>query len=181
MIEDEFNDVDVINIERIFPDTVKVNYVRIKEYAYVTVGSMDYYVSNTGKVLSIDAGSSEKEGASIRILTNELATSLDVGSYLFGENSETANYLYNVTNLLERMGFRVVESFIKEINFNHLQVDTLKIETRAGAGIEIYFPDVDFETKFRAVISAFNSGNDEKRSSGIWKVANNNVVTYSSN
>lgn len=181
MLEDEFESIDVINIERIFPDTIKVNYVKVKEYAYVTIGSLDYYVSNTGRILSVDGGDAEKENLSIRIITDEQPHATKVGDYLYGKDSDTVKYLYDVTILLERMGFRVAESFVKEINCNLLQSDTLRIETRAGASIEIFFPDVDFETKFRAVISAFNSANDEKRSSGVWKVANNNVVTYSNN
>lgn len=178
MLEDEFENIDVINVERIFPDTVKINYVKIKEYAYVTIGSMNYYVSNTGRILSVDAGSVQKEGLSIRLLSEEQSVGQNVGEYLYEQDGNTVKYLRSITDLLERMGFVVAENFVKEINLNLLQSDVLRIETRAGASIEIFFPDVDFETKFRSVISVFNSTNDEKRSSGVWKVANNNVVTY---
>ena len=178
MIETEFENVDVINVERIFPDTIKINYVKVKEYAYVTIGAMNYYVSNSGRVLSIDGGSVEKENASIRILSSEQPCGVEVGDFLYSDKSQTVRYLFLVTDLLERMGFVEVENFVKEINLNMLQSDMLRIETRAGATIEVFFPDVDFEVKFRSVISAFNATNDEKRSNGVWKVANNNVVTY---
>ncbi len=176
-IESKFSNVEVVGVERIFPDAVKVNYTVKKNYAYVITNGTYKYISKDCKVLATDGGEIVAEQNLIKIITDEAV--LD-GDYLFDKNSNTASYLFTLLDVMERMGFKRAESMIEEVDFTRTVAELIVIKWKTGASIHVEYPSNNYEKKIQLAVSAITSCKESERTSGIWRVYSDKI-SYSEN
>ena len=176
-IETEIPSVDVVGIERIFPDAIKVNYTVKKNYAYVIDEGVYKYISKDCRLMAIDGGEIASESGLIRVITPEQTTS---GEFLFDKNGDTASYLFTLIDTMERMGFKNAEEMISEIDFSQVQTDRIEIKWKTGALIRIEYPSNNYVSKVQLVVSAITSCEESKRTSGVW-TAYADKIAYSEN
>ena len=176
-IESKFANVEVISIERVFPDTVKVNYSVKKNYAYALTDGVYKYLSKDCKVLGSDGGEIARDNALIKIISPEDTLG---GKYLFSTKGYTYEYVYNLLSLMEKMGFKRAEEMIEEIDLLRAQKDLVVIKWRSGASIHVEYPSINYFDKIRLAVSAITTCQESKRTSGVWRVYGDKIA-YSAN
>ncbi|MBO5224015.1 MAG: FtsQ-type POTRA domain-containing protein [Clostridia bacterium] len=176
-LERKFPSVEIVGIERIFPDAIKVNYVVKKNYAYAISDGVYKYVSKDCKVLDSDGGEIASSSQLIKITTDESTVS---GDKLFDAKGYTASYLYTMLDIMERMGFKSAEQMIEEVDFTRIKADLIVIKWRTGAHVHVEYPDRNFEKKIQLAVSAITSCEESKRTSGIWRVYSDKI-SYAKN
>jgi hypothetical protein len=164
--------VEVIGIERVFPDTVKLNYRVKKTYAYLIDEGKYKYISKDGKLLFVDGGEKASEENLIKITTNE---TLNTGACVFQKGSQVQSYAYTLLDLMERMGIDDLNELIAQLDFSRLSVDSLKISMREGATVYIEYPSQNFREKVRLFASALTSCSQTKRERGVWRVYSDKI------
>ncbi len=169
-IEKNIPVVEVTSIERIFPDAVKVNYNVKKYYAYAITNGVYKYVSKECKVLSTDGGEIAENQNLIKIITDETPNS---GEFLF--DKYTASYMFDLLDIMERMGLKMAEEMIAEIDFSRIDTHLIVLKWRTGAHIHIEYPENNYDKKIQLAVSAITSCEESKRTSGIWRVYSDKI------
>lgn len=167
-LEKEYPSIKVVNVERIFPNSVKINYKIIKPYVSVTKNGITYYLSSDSKVLQSDSGELASQKQFITLKTDEIGSG---NEYFYNLDGDTVKYLSSSISVLERMGFKDATQIIDEIDFTSLSVSVLQIKTVSGAQIKVLYPNTDFDKKLNLVISAFFANDEAKRTTGVWTVS----------
>lgn len=176
-IESNFSQVEVVNIERIFPDKIKVNYTYKKVYCFIVDDGKFKYFTKEGKVSFIDGGEKSTTENLIRILTNE---KIQDGDFVFSNESEVGNNLHILLDMMEKMSIKNPEFLLSEIDFSCLDSHLLQIKLREGAIVNIEFPSKNFSQKVRLFASAIIGCEKEKREKGVWRVYSNKI-SYAKN
>lgn len=176
-IEHELPSVEVVGIERIFPDAVKVNYTVKKNYAYIISDGVYKYMSKDGKLLALDGGEIASLSGIIKVITEEQTLA---GDYIFDRSGYTATYLYTLLDTMERMGFKNAELMIEEVDFMRVKTDLIVIKWRTGAYIHVEYPSNNYAKKIQLAVSAITSCEESRRQSGIWRVYSDKI-SYSKN
>ena len=176
-IESNFSQVEVVNIERIFPNKIKVDYTYKKVYCFVVDDGKYKYFTKEGKVSFIDGGEKSTTENFIRILTAE---KIQDGDFVFTNVSEVGNNIHILLDMMEKMSIKNVEFLISEIDFSCINSHLLQIKLREGAIVNIEFPSKNFSQKVRLFASAIIGCEKEKREKGVWRVYSNKI-SYAKN
>lgn len=103
-IAENVHNVKVINIEKKFPNTVSINYVRIYEYLRIQSGDKYYFCSNDGKIMRI----SDNPGLTTEIIELRLAstlTDLKERDEFASESSSDVQLTTALLSALEQLGY----------------------------------------------------------------------------
>ena len=171
-VETTFPQVEVINVERIFPDKIKVDYIHKKVYGFIVDDGKYKYFTKDGKVAFIDGGEKSTNENLIRILTFE---ETQEGDFVFSSESETGIKLHILLDMMEKMSIKNIEFLIAEIDFTCLKSHLLQVKLREGALVNIEYPSQNFNQKIRLFASAIVGCEKEKREKGVWRVYSNKI------
>lgn len=102
-IEKEIPGIDVINIERIFPNRISINYVRISPYLEIEQDGTFYQCSNDGKIVS---SSDTSEGNLIELVLGVPLSAPAPGQGMASADPSEINAVKDVIAALARLGYR---------------------------------------------------------------------------
>ena len=165
-VESKLPNVWVINVERVFPSGVYIDYVKIKEYFVAKSGDKLLYVSNNGKILRSSQETASEKMIELRYDGNFDSTA--TGSTIF--RSESLNYelLVNLMKALHRVESEhdnLVEMF-EFVDLSFVDKNELFIKTGAGVCIEIQNPEKNMLEKVRFAMSFLNGMDLDHTSKG---------------
>ncbi|MBE5732745.1 MAG: FtsQ-type POTRA domain-containing protein [Clostridiales bacterium] len=172
-IESKIPNVEVKSVERIFPDSLKINYAIKKNYAYVIADGVYKYLSKDCKVLATDGGELANSHNLIKITTSETPLT---GAVLYDKKGNTASYFFGLIDVMERMGFKMAEDMIEEVDFSRISAHLIVLKWRTGAHIHVEYPENNFEQKIQLAVSALTSCEESKRTSGVWRVYSDKIA-----
>ncbi len=183
VLEDEFPTIRVVNIERIFPSTVKVNYEVIRAEAYDIKEGVYRYFSADGKVLSSDGGTYASQTNLVKVTAAEEKAS---GEYAYDPQGFAISYLSQTVSVISRMRaddeqrFASAGALFSEMDVTAVGADVLTLTLRSGAKICVIRPQSSYEDKLVLAVSAISVCEESKRTSGVWTV-DQNKIAYSAN
>lgn len=169
-IENEVPNVKVINIERKFPSSVYINYIKIEAYFEVNINGEHLYVSNDCKILS--SSLSPLPEKYISLLFNGEPDSTKEGNRLFSPSSDLFSIVNETMVTLSRLEKHdnIIEIFdIVDLRF--VDINLLYLKTSAGVSIEIQNPQEKLLTKIQWAMTYLNSADFDHKSKGTIIVA----------
>lgn len=171
-VESREGGIKVINIERLFPNRVSINFIRLYEYFEIMFGDKYYYFGSDGKITGVN---DEHDPGYIRIIMNLSAEPVSGGD-IIGEESYA--HLAVIIDMAERLGYRGVDAagIIEFIDFEKKSNYTY-IKMRSGVYFEISGYN-NLGEKFRSALSVYNS-DASVRLSGTIIVGESDKLTYS--
>ncbi len=169
-IESEVANVKVINIERKFPSSVYINYIKIEAYFEVNVSGEHLYVSNDCKILSSSYSPSSQKY--ISLLFNGKPDSTKEGNRLFASTSDLYSIVNETMLTLSRLEkyANIIEIF-DVVDLRFVDVNLLYLKTSAGVSIEIQNPKDDLLTKIQWAMTYLNGADFDHKSKGTIIVA----------
>lgn len=169
-IESAIANVKVINIERKFPSSVYVNYIKLEEYFTVFYENTYMNVSNDCKILSkSDVPSSDKR---IGLLFKQRPDSVNVGDRLFNDRSGICEIISDVMISLSRVAtYDKLMDMIDKVDLRYLDSELLYIKTVAGVSMEIQRPDMYLFDKLICALSYLDRAELSHKSAGTIIVA----------
>ena len=165
-VESKLPNVWVINVERVFPSGVYINYVKIKEYFVVQNKDKYLYVSNNGKILRTSAlPESEKR---IKLLFDGNPLSTESGDMLFDADSNACSILTGFMSALHRMEGKSdnIVAMFDFVDMSMIDKNELFVKTAAGVCIEIQYPGMHLFEKVRFAVSVLNQTDFDHKSKG---------------
>lgn len=174
-IENRVGGIKVVNIERLFPDRVSINFVKLYDYFEVYYGG-NYYISGIdGKIT--DKLEQSRGDSVIHIRLNLTEEPVVGGTF---DSAKRFGALQDIINMLERLNFRDTNApaLIKTIDLSYSEA-AIYVSTRAGVVIKIIHDDNAGE-KLRRALSLYTA-KPEYRTSGMIRVVNTDEITYSEN
>ena len=179
-IEERVGGIKVINIERLFPNRVSINYVRLYDYFEVYYDGYYYVCDIEGRVLDKRETGGNSKVISVKLNLDEEPQE---GKYLQAANKAE---LEKVIYMLERLDYSKTDatSIIKCIDFVYDDYSTY-VQTRTGAVFRLLKSkdgNTDTGALLRKALSAFVQ-HPEWQTKGIITVNDNrkNDIVYNSN
>ncbi len=139
--------IKVINIERLFPSRVSINYIKLHEYFELEQGGKYYIFGKDGKITDTLF---EYDPGYIRII-------MEISEPEDGINSERLSYLVEIIDIIERMGYEgsKASGIIEFIDFD-IKPDYIYIKMRSGVFIEVHGYN-ELEEKVHSAFSIYDS------------------------
>lgn len=172
-IESRVGGIKIVNIERLFPNRVSINFVKLYDYFEVTYNGSYFISAIDGKILRKQEESGGDKVIKIKLNLNEEPQV--GGTFASAENFEV---LQDMINMLERLNFRESDatSIISRIDLTFSEYN-IYIGTRGGVLIKLIGFDNAGE-KLRKALSLY-SANEECRTEGMIIAINKDDVYYS--
>lgn len=174
-IEERVGGIKIVNVERLFPNRVSINYVKLYDYFEVLYDGKYYISAIDGKFNRVQDFSQGDKIIEIRINLTEPPA---LGSEL--TSAEHYDALSSMINMLERLNFRDSDAS-SIIEFIDLKVSdsNIYVMTRGGTLLKLMKFD-SAGSKLRKALSLYAS--DEKyRHGGMITVTNSDVFTFTEN
>ena len=172
-VESKVAGIKVINVERMFPNRISVNYVRLYEYFEVSYDGKFFAMSIDGKVVSVRDTS---KGAEVIKLIFEPQTEPKIGEIIVPKQATA------IIRTMERLNYKDTDasSIIEHINFAYNKA-YVYVKTRQGVTIRLYVNNNDDELgeMLRFGLTAYvNKLNDAQRANGMIIVTNKSTASY---
>lgn len=172
-IEGEIGGIKVVNIERLFPNRVSINFVKLFDYFEVNYDGSYYVCGIDGKILRRQ----EQSGGNsvIKIKLNLAQEPIVGGTFASAERFST---LQDIITMLEQLNFRDTNApaLIASIDLAYSS-SAIYVKTRAGVLIKLVHDDNAGE-KLRKALSLYTA-KPEYRTSGMIIAVNTDEVFYS--
>lgn len=172
-IEAEVGGIKIVNIERLFPDRVSINFVKLYDYFEVLYDGKYYISGIDGKILRVQEESRGESVIKIRLNLNEEPA---VG----GEFTSAKHFdaLKNIINMLERLDYRDADAaaLISAIDLAYSE-SSIYVSTRSGVLIKLIHYD-NVGEKLRKALSLYVA-KPEYRTSGMIIAVNTDEVYHS--
>ncbi len=153
-IESKFYNIEVINIERKFPDRVSINYVVHEEVYKVLYGTTYYHCYSSGRI----GGTTQVTEPSDACFTVKPKTPIDttVGGYFQNPDGHDRKLVDKFIGFLRRKGLSDKQIY-ERIEFIDLTRESggytyFYIRTREGCAIELYCESNEFFDRFESLI-----------------------------
>ncbi|MBR2971211.1 MAG: hypothetical protein IKC48_05410 [Clostridia bacterium] len=172
-VEKEIGGIKVINIERLFPNRVSINYVKLYDYFEVRYEN-NYYISGIdGRILKKQEESQGSEVIKIKLNLSEVP---EVGGNF--SSSDRFSALQDMIEMLEKLNYRETNApaLIESIDLTSSET-AIYVQTRLGVLIKILQDDNAGE-KLRKALSLYTA-KPEYRTSGMIIVVNSSEIFYS--
>ncbi|MBE5731044.1 MAG: FtsQ-type POTRA domain-containing protein [Clostridiales bacterium] len=172
-VEKEIGGIKVVNIERLFPNRVSINYVKLYDYFEVCYDG-NYYISGIdGRILKKQEQSRDSEVIKIKLNLTEVP---EVGGYF--SSADRFEALQDMIQMLEKLNYRETNApaLIESIDLVSSE-SAIYVQTRSGVLIKILQDDNAGE-KLRKALSLYTA-RPEYRTSGMIIVVNSNEIFYS--
>lgn len=157
------HNVKVINIEKKFPNTVSINYVRIYEYLRIKKGDKYYFCSNDGKIMRI----SENPGLTTEIIELRLANDIEdlrEGDMFASSSSADVQLTSALLAALEQLGYR--REAVEMIDFIDItRGQCVFVKMHSGVTYELQGTG-NIAAKLRTAQSVYVGATPEQRISG---------------
>jgi len=152
-IEEAVPQVQVVNIERLFPNRVLIHFVKLYNYFRVYRDGNYYSLRASGRITYINE---EADRNFIDVFGAVSFGDLAVGDYMF--NRATNEFLIEVATSLERLGAgtSAASNLIEFINISYSN-NNVYIGMRGGGIIRIIYANENFFDKLRMGLSVFVS------------------------
>lgn len=167
-VESRFAGVKVINIERLFPNRVSINFIKLYDYFEIGFGDKFYVFGKDGK---ISEALDEYSPDYIRVMMNLESEPEDISG------NENFGRLIELTDALERLDYRGSDSVIIDfIDFTKAK-DKIFIKMRSGVFLELQSYE-NLSEKLRKALSLYVAHPDH-RLKGTIIVGNGAHIEYS--
>lgn len=176
-VNSNVDNVKVINIEKKFPNTVSINYVKVIPYLRIEKSGKYYFCGNDGKILFI---SDEKEPTSqealdkgynghiIELRLGKPIGDVDVRDKFADADSDELIITVELMSALERLG--IYGEAVEIIDFIDLSKSQyIFVGMKEGVVFELQGAN-NLTEKFRAAYSFYSSADQERRSKGTFIV-----------
>lgn len=177
-IESEVGGIKIVNVERLFPNRVSVNFIELFPYFEIPYGGKYYVCAVDGRVLhKLD----ESYGKGIIRLLMPLGRDLEVGGSVL--DNTRFECLQDMISMLERLDFRETEAtaIIKTIDLDYSD-SSIYVTTHTGVVIKLlhnkFTRDGNAGEKLRKALSLYQQRPDY-RSHGMIIVTASDVFSYS--
>lgn len=172
-IQEEVGGIKVVNIERLFPNRVSINFVKLYDYFELAYNGYYYVCGIDGRILRRQETSS---GSSVIKIKLNLTDAPSVGETFATSNRFSA--LQDIITMLERLNFRDTNApaLIESIDLAYTDT-AIYVKTRAGVLIKLIHDDNAGE-KLRKALSLYTA-KPEYRTSGMIIAVNTDEVFYS--
>ena len=172
-IEDEIGGIKVVNIERLFPNRVSINFVKLFDYFEVNYSGIYYVCGIDGKILRQQDQSGGDNVIKIKL---NLTQKPEVGETF--ATAERFSALQDIISMLEQLNFRDTNApaLIESIDLAYSN-SAIYVKTRAGVLIKLIHDDNAGE-KLRKALSLYTA-KPEYRTSGMIIAVNTDEVFYS--
>lgn len=162
------NHVRVLNIERVFPNRIYINYVEVKPYLMVRIGTTTYYSSKDLRVMD-----GYDEGTSAIKLKFAGSVKNEDGVLEFSDKS-VASTVSEIFAGFEELGYDgYVIALIEEIDLSDKYI---VLNTREGVKWEIHGAD-NLRAKIRLALSCYLSPEYDMLPGSVLIVPNDKTVT----
>lgn len=148
--------IEIVSLERKFPNRVAIHYIKTVDYFYVLSGGQAYFFSNKGAVLTKATEASAEKGNSIELKLKGQLQSTAPGAGLstqYESDRERADSLLYALGRLENLPFSRLGEY-----FEFASVAGSRIYIKTARGVFIEFSDLEnFTEQFRHGLSAYKS------------------------
>jgi len=150
-IEEAVPQIQVVNLERLFPNRVLINFVKMYNYFRVYRDGNFYSLRSSGRITYINEESNHNF---IQIYAARSYANLSVGDYMF--NRTTSEFLMSVVHSLEALGIgeQAASSLIEFVNIVY-STNNVYIGMRGGGIIRVLYARENFLSKLRIGLSVF--------------------------
>lgn len=172
-IESRVGGIKIINVERLFPNRVSINYVKLYDYFEVLYDGKYYISAIDGKINRVQ---NESSGDKVIRVIIQLDEKPNIGAKL--TSAKHFDALQDIIEMLERLNFRETDAtaIISSVDLKFSE-NEIYIKTRGGTLIKLMKYDNAGE-KLRKALSLYKS-KPEIRNGGTITVTNSDIVTYS--
>ena len=171
-IEQQVDGIKVINIERLFPNRVSINFVKLYDYFEVLYDG-SYYISGVdGRITKMQ---DESSGDSVIRVKIDLNSRPQIGGSF--ESADRFEALQDIIYMLERLNFRETDAsaLIESIDLT-CSNSAIYVQTRTGVLIKLIHDDNAGE-KLRKALSLYTAKYDY-RTEGMIIAVNTDEVFY---
>lgn len=176
-VESEVPGIKVVNIERMFPNRISVNYVRLYEYFELYLDGKYYTMSIDGKVVN-ESDASGGQGKVIKLIF-EPQVEPEIGAMIVPPQATA------IIRTMERLDYKKTDaaSIISHINFTYSK-SYIYVKTVKGVTIRLKTNDnlEDLGEMLRLGLTTYVNGlSEEKRTKGMLIVTNKETIGYTAN
>lgn len=161
-VESAVSNIKVINIERKFPNSVYINYVKLIEYLKIDYNGNSYFCSNEGKIVRIAEGG-DSSTPIIKLKLKGSLTSLKLSESFQSDNPNDLILVTSILWSLERLGF--VRDVVDFLSFIDISKNFIYLKTTTGVFIELQSGN-DMLNKLNYAISTYNQLSVEMKKTG---------------
>jgi len=171
-LHNEIPNIRVVNVERIFPNRVSINFLKRFEHFEIYHSGRYFVMDETLHILRY-APSSNSNLIRLGLADNTLAGTLNIGQPLLASGSQEMAITREIAETTYRIDFNhTAITFFEYISFAN--PNNIILLTRYGVRVRLE-GRTNIETQLRSAISIFNSTNYSNRRHGIiYQLANGN-------